>query len=696
MLRSLFTAVTGVRAHQTMLDVTGNNISNANTVGFKKDFTIFSDIMYQSNKYASGASENRGGVNPAQVGLGVSVSAIETIHTQGSAQYTGNPSDMMIQGTGFFVYKSGNVSLFSRSGATVRDANSDLVQSGTGYYLQGYEITEGVDGYERASDLSNVNIPLGKKIEAKATTEVKYQCNLNAKSNAYLPYGFADIPFNSVAGWGADNTKEAVVKINGADCKVSILTHNLGETANASGATGYMTMEIKEGNNTLTITMNMTGIDDEGRPTFAATSATTPQQLSTGSKLTGIGLDPDTTNSIDKGILRLKSGSKTVFEYNIYDNMNYKSFTASVFPTGSTTRTPTKFIAEFNEQAAAAGSDLAATSSHLYIWAPTGQNNAMTQYVLPVYFNADGTFSSIDDSTLRALGLGVEVSDDGTYLNIFQGTYDTTNNVWTDKKSISQINIGGHHQTKQTIYDSEGGEHTLEVNFKKVTENRWRWEAFIVGEGDIIPQPNTGEIEFTGEGLIKNVISTGSGGQTLTFDEQNPGATINVPFSLIGRANAEVFLNFGGGEKTTAGDVLMGVTQFESETTTKAVYQDGYQMGVLENYSIGQDGTITGSYSNGKNIPLYRVAIATFANEQGLDKVGDTMFRETVNSGYANIDPAQVNGKGTIVAQTLEMSNVDLTEEFTHLIISQRGFQANTRVITTSDQILEEVVNLKR
>ncbi|MBQ7734123.1 MAG: flagellar hook-basal body complex protein, partial [Synergistaceae bacterium] len=179
-------------------------------------------------------------------------------------------------------------------------------------------------------------------------------------------------------------------------------------------------------------------------------------------------------------------------------------------------------------------------------------------------------------------------------------------------------------------------------------------------------------------------------------DDANPGATIQIPFSLDGRANAEVFLNFGGGEKTTAGDVLMGVTQFESETTTKAVYQDGYPMGVLENYSIGQDGTITGAYSNGKNIPLYRVAIATFANEQGLDKVGDTMFRETVNSGYANIDPAQVNGKGTIVAQTLEMSNVDLTEEFTHLIISQRGFQANTRVITTSDQILEEVVNLKR
>ena len=96
------------------------------------------------------------------------------------------------------------------------------------------------------------------------------------------------------------------------------------------------------------------------------------------------------------------------------------------------------------------------------------------------------------------------------------------------------------------------------------------------------------------------------------------------------------------------------------------------------------------------NIPLYRVALATFANEQGLEKVGNTMFAATVNSGNANIDGATTNGKGSIMSQYLEMSNVDLTEEFTHLIIAQRGFQANTRVVTVSDQILEEVVNLKR
>ena len=698
MLRSLFTAVTGVRAHQTMLDVTGNNISNANTVGFKKDFTIFSDIMYQSNKYASGASENRGGVNPAQVGLGVNVSAIETIHTQGSAQYTGNPSDMMIQGTGFFVYKSGNVSLFSRSGATVRDANSDLVQSGTGYYLQGYEITEGVDGYERASDLSNVNIPLGKKIEAKATTEVMYQCNLNSNSKAYLPYGFADIPFNTTAGWSNDSENNTLgtgkVSIADIDCELRAKT-NLSST----NGTSYLTITINDGINDVPINFNMTGIN-EGKPALvvdATTSATI--QIGAGNNQKSLATNYDDNT----GLLKLMDGNEVVFQYNLKQSMNYTSFSLSD-PTNNTT---TNFIAEFDESITyntTTRSDLANNSASLTLWYP-GTNNAMVPLKTTVYFNADGTFAAVDDisgtlpTPFSTTTFRIVPSSDGTYLEIQQdknpaqatGTFS----------NVGQISIGGHHQTKQTIYDSLGGAHTLEVNFKKLTENRWRWEAFLIdGDGNIeynagIPEPRAGEIEFTGNGTISSVVD--SDGNRLGDDEgENPGAEINIPFSLDGTANSTVFLNFGGGSKKTAGDVLLGVTQFESETTTKAVYQDGYPMGVLENFSIGQDGTITGAYSNGKNIPLYRVAIATFANEQGLDKVGDTMFRETVNSGYANIDPAQVNGKGTIVAQTLEMSNVDLTEEFTHLIISQRGFQANTRVITTSDQILEEVVNLKR
>ncbi|MBQ7196493.1 MAG: flagellar hook-basal body complex protein, partial [Synergistaceae bacterium] len=225
MLRSLMTAVTGVRAHQTMLDVTGNNIANANTTGFKKDSTIFADLMYQANKYASGAGDTRGGINPAQVGLGVSVSAIETIHTQGSGSFTGNAADMMIQDKGFFVYKSGNSQLFSRSGALTLDANNDMVMSGQGYQLQGYKMEETpLDGYQQAAELSTVNIPLGQKIDAKATTRVDYQCNLDSTSSAYLSYGFADLPFNAFAAWNGSDTGKASLNIAGAEYDVSFLT----------------------------------------------------------------------------------------------------------------------------------------------------------------------------------------------------------------------------------------------------------------------------------------------------------------------------------------------------------------------------------------------------------------------------------------------------------------------------------------
>ncbi|MDR3264944.1 MAG: flagellar hook-basal body complex protein, partial [Synergistaceae bacterium] len=169
---------------------------------------------------------------------------------------------------------------------------------------------------------------------------------------------------------------------------------------------------------------------------------------------------------------------------------------------------------------------------------------------------------------------------------------------------------------------------------------------------------------------------------------------INVPYSLLGRENETITLDFSG--KSFGLDTMEGITQFASETTTKPYYQDGYQMGVMNDYSVGQDGVITGIYTNGQTQPIYRIALAQFANPMGLEKIGDTMFRASINSGMANIDAAMVGGAGTISSGSLEMSNVDLTEEFTHLIIAQRGFQANTRVVTVSDQILEEVVNMKR
>ncbi len=878
MLRSLMTAVTGVRAHQTMLDVTGNNISNANTTGFKKDNTIFADLMYQANKYASSADGNRGGINPAQVGLGVSVAAIETVHTQGSSSYTGNSSDMMIQDRGFFVYTDGSNQLFSRSGACTLDGNSDLVQSGSGYKLQGYKMEEtALEGFQQAAELSTINIPLGQKMEAKATTRVDYQCNLDSRQGNFLSYGFADLPFNAVAGANGLNAGMAKVSMNGAEYDMSFKTvgFNGDPTATVSAPTpgnirgtgtknltgtgvNYLDFALNNGGETTTITFDMLNINSStGKPELSLptiiydgtnyTSSQTTNVTTTSDDVNLVGwLDEnnnlvtmngnalqvytynaatntttagpttpsqDTIDSYYKPVYRFPGQvppkyftasysedtgtvqirtlnvldgnndevattlggltgdltssaahlqvSSTVFNYDVKSKMDYANFSLSGAPTVTTSAGDERvqqdfnFIAEFEESnmEAQSPSDLGKTVSKMVLWyygysnadlanmaAPTAtqiQNGTAldnTGAVLPksmhkleanVFFNADGSFDRVDwnETSNNNVPLGFRVLSGtvGTGTAVlgpnFQIAAGTASNAssrsdalnfmvaqtldspaptdqlgsWTTLGTTAQ---GGYHATKATIYDDDGKEHTLEVTYKKVTENRWRWEAFIVEQDEngndimssVMPDPRSGEIEFDGSGKISNAIADGSLRST-----ENAEVTITVPFSLNGQPNSPITLNFGGG-----GDALLGVTQFASETTTKPVYQDGYTMGILKNYSVSANGTITGSYSNGVSIPLYRVAVATFANEQGLEKVGNTMFQASVNSGTANIDGAGSNGKGTIMGQYVEMSNVDLTEEFTHLIIAQRGFQANTRVVTVSDQILEEVVNLKR
>lgn len=234
------------------------------------------------------------------------------------------------------------------------------------------------------------------------------------------------------------------------------------------------------------------------------------------------------------------------------------------------------------------------------------------------------------------------------------------------------------HEGKGTIYDSLGNEHTLEVVWKKVGNNTWSWEAFLPEEPDITLSDNKGVIRFTSEGKLL------SGGEN----------TISIGFSAIGADDSDIVLDFSG--KSFDKEEIEGVTQYGSAFTTKPYYQDGYGMGVLKDFSVSSDGTIVGTYDNGQNQSLYKVSLALFSNPQGLLKSGDTCFSASINSGEPSIVNAMVDGAGTIAGGALEGSNVDITEEFTDLITTQRGFQASARVITTSDSVLEELLNLKR
>ena len=194
--------------------------------------------------------------------------------------------------------------------------------------------------------------------------------------------------------------------------------------------------------------------------------------------------------------------------------------------------------------------------------------------------------------------------------------------------------------------------------------------------------------------ILNSLLISASDNPTITgapVDIINNGEiTSQVSFTLPDGQQQTITLHLG-----TAGK-YDGITQFSAPTTTKAVDQDGYEMGYLETFIIDNKGIITGIYSNGEKIPLGQIALATFVNPEGLEKTGDNNYVQTNNSGLANIGVAGASGKGSLQSGALEMSNVDLSEEFTSMIITQRGFEANSKTITTSDQMLQVIMGLKR
>ena len=141
---------------------------------------------------------------------------------------------------------------------------------------------------------------------------------------------------------------------------------------------------------------------------------------------------------------------------------------------------------------------------------------------------------------------------------------------------------------------------------------------------------------------------------------------------------------------------ISAMTGFSGLDTAKAKNQDGQSAGTLQSFALGADGTITGAFSNGLKQTIGRLALGSFTNPSGLEKAGGSLFRTSVNSGDPQVGAAGTGGRGSLSGGALEMSNVDLSSEFTNLIVAQRGFQANSRVITTSDEVLQELVNLKR
>jgi len=474
MMRSLYSGVSGLNNHQTKMDVIGNNISNVNTFGFKKGRATFQDILSQTMAGASKPQTEKGGVNPKQVGLGMSIAAIDTIHTQGALQTTGVNTDVAIQGEGFFIQKAGSETVYSRNGAFGLDANGYLVNPANGFKVQGYGVIENPDGtttVDRQAGLADLIIPRGEKIAARATQNIAYRCNLDSRTPAILD------PDNATAKDLIEGTWRA--SIDAYDSK---------------------------GNNQK-IQLNF--------QKFVQQTAEGPQEL-------------DNVWTAEIGVEDLMGRDVQILD--------------------------------------AAGNPLAAGET----------------YNFTVAFNPDGS--------IRNAGVDLQPDADG-------------------------------------------------------------------------------------------LIPAGA---------DNAQLTIPLNYQIPGSDNVAISLDVG-----EVGDYT-GITQSAANSTTKAFKQDGYAMGILKGFQIDNSGVITGTYSNGIRRPVGQLGLATFMNPGGLEKEGDNFYSQSINSGRAQVNAPGEQVAGGVQAGMLEMSNVDLASEFSEMITTQRGFQANSRTITTSDRMLEELLRLKR
>jgi flagellar hook protein FlgE len=240
----------------------------------------------------------------------------------------------------------------------------------------------------------------------------------------------------------------------------------------------------------------------------------------------------------------------------------------------------------------------------------------------------------------------------------------------------AQAEIGTQVNTSITVYDSQGGAHEIGLVLEKTAANTWS----ITPDTDPLPE-GVASITLTGDG---NLTFNADG--TLT-ERDNPTITVTPTGGEF--EDIEFTLNLGSGS-------LNGITQFAGSTTAALQGQDGYSWGTMQSFSIDRTGTITGAFSNGITMALGQVVLADFNNPGGLMRNGENMYSTSSNSGEAVMNFASETSPSSIASGALEMSNVDLTQEFTNMIVAQRGFQANSKVITSTDEMLQEIVNLKR
>jgi len=653
-MRSLFSGVAGLKTHQTKMDVIGNNIANVNTVGYKSQSIVFADLMYQTTQSASGpnAVTGSGGINARQIGLGVKSAAINTaITTPGSTQTTGNPFDLKINGDAFFIVNNGTENFFTRDGSFYVDAAGNLAMTSNGYNVMGWQVDEET-GKVKKDTVSALRIMSEANLTypPEATTEAyisgfcdKNDSDINSSHGKIMNLSFYDaLGYSYTAKLSVHRTADDGVYYTQLDDILDSNNKSLKEVYGVSDINDI----AKLGAN---VTVNVSdAISYDGDCEIENNAKTLESE----------GYRNGTTNTPDVVGLNVTAGVGTYTDNRNGGSTQYKVNVPAVTDSTGATINMTQVV-------------MNADGSVLYF---ADANNNL--------YSTDGT--ALKQTTIASLTL--------------QGGIPAPAAGGTPKDAEIDLTPG------KTYVDATGKaleiDATVAANVTDELKAIYGEDAFK-GVNKFKIDPQTGKLIVTNKTVAgcKLTYNTSNGkfdnidggnSVLLDFATGTPTGTnlgnfsdINIDFSGTSQENNGGVATLGGNSGTLASKGALGC---------------GRKVGDMTGVSISQNGEIYASYDNGMSKLLGQIAVATFANASGLEKQGDNLYSATQNSGdFDGIgQDITADGTGSITTGALEMSNVDLSSEFTEMITTQRGFQANSRIITVSDTLLEELTNLKR
>lgn len=847
-MRSLWSGVSGLQAHQVAMDVEGNNISNVNTTGFKYSRADFGTMFSQTVKIATAPTDGRGGSNPLQIGLGVSVSSTTRIHSQGSVQTTDKNTDVAINGDGFFMVSDdgGLTRYLTRSGDFKLDAYGNFVNN-AGFVVQGWNINWDTQSIDSSRTPQNIFIDPGMHIPAAKSTEVAIKANLNSGlniGNAARPLyaldsvhgfnkktgetkdendngitqfyttsknsmevtekgvdagslfngsgqglnlregqgiwmSFADSKFttnglnitgfdannktnqNNVVFWGSENQKTRLdITLNGVAIQNADITsldqaiayiNTFTNPQEGREGTGIVASKNANGTGIIFTNRNENGTTDnmkninlvvnqansagelwnatwqQGQNNFTFAEVNPNQNVSTWTATGGGGNLPNITGPTNAAVITAHKYTYSSSPQNIppmynpdggpafNDNDNnpatrptdpasgnyWDALRGSLYNTDVRVFRTTEDLRELLQRDARYGVDyngngaFAAEDINQKVTITVSDDgrftvsNAKQDSQIP----ANALQAQAQTTTAKDLSFNVtaytdalgKVSTNDAFTKIFKA-FDGVQTAGSQKKESEQLKLSAFSAGLE-IYDSLGSKHTLEVQFVKQSTtqdggNEWQM---------IIRVPEPAEINTTGEGPNNIVVGTARFNNDGSLASYNP-KTLNFSPNNGAAPNQQIKLSFG-----TSGS-NDGLVSSNSASTLTGQATDGYTSGNLKPDAIRVDdkGNILGEFTNGKTFAVAKIAMASVANNSGLEEIGGNLFKVTANSGNIVVGEAGTGGRGEMKTAALEMSNVDLSRSLTELIIIQRGYQANSKTISTSDQMLQTLIQLKQ